>query len=145
MATLEFIADIKNGWLVSPAHIVSFLKHCEGRQARILLSWGLKKRTLKQNSYYKGIIIPHFVAFMKEHGTTIKPEVADMLIKQWVGYTYDEKFPDGSVKPLPKSTTELDTKEMSAFTEEVIADLAQRFGLYIPPPNNGDIADHYRR
>lgn len=132
---LEFIADIKGATIIPPGHVSQFLKYCEGKQARIILTWGLKKRTLKQNSYYKGIVVPQFGAYLREQGCKVTNEQADLLIKQWVGFMREQEMPDGSKVQVPRSTTECDTREMSHFTEQAVAEIAQRFGFFIPLPD----------
>lgn len=136
--SLEFVAEIKGGGIVPPPHVRSFLRHCEGKQARIILGWGLKKRTRKQNSYYKGIVLPLFGQYLRGEGSDVSDAQADLLIKKWCHFTRVEEMPDGSVEEVPRSTTECDTKQMSEFTECAIAEIARRFGFYIPLPQEGN-------
>lgn len=133
--SMEFIADIKGGVVVPPGHVSSFLRHCEGKQARIILGWGLKKRSLKQNSYYKGVVLPMFSQYLRESGCKVTNEQVDLLLKEWVCFVRDVEMPGGEIIGVPRSTTELDTKEMSNFTEQVIAEIAIRFQFYIPLPD----------
>lgn len=132
---LEFIADIQKGNIVPPAHITQFLRHCDGKQARIVLGWGLKKRSLKQNSYYKGIVLPQFAAYLREQGCKLTDAQVDLLLKEWSDFMSDEEMPDGSIARVPRSTAESDTIEMSKFTERAIAEIAMRFQFYIPLPD----------
>ena len=134
---LEFFADIKNAVIVPPAYMMQFLKHCEGKQVRILLSFGLKKRTLKQNNYYKGIVVPQLAAHLRDQGCNISDDQADELIKRGIHFQRKVALPDGTVETLPRSTTECDTKEMSAITEQAIAYIADKFSFFIPLPQQG--------
>jgi hypothetical protein len=141
MRGVEFTADIKSGMVIPPNHVCQFLRHCEGKQARIILSWGLKKRTLKQNSYYKGIVLPQFTAYLRGEGCKVKAEQVDSLIKQWCDFTREVELPGGRIESVPRSTTECDTKEMSEFTERAIAEIAVRFGFYVPLPHENQFAE----
>ena len=138
--TLEFLVDIKGSVMVPPVHITQFLKHCEGRQGRCMLSWGLKKRTLKQNSYYKGIIVPMVTGYLNEQGAELEAAQVDLLIKKWVGFMRVDPFTSESV---PRSTTELSTGEMYDFTSKVIATMATMWGIYIPQPDDNKWGDYY--
>lgn len=134
MNRLEFIADIQAGNVIPPPYVQSFLRHCEGKKASILLRWGLKKRTLKQNNYFKGIVVPAFGQYLRGEGCKVTDEQADLLIKRWCGFTRLEELPDGEVVAVTRSTTECDTKEMAELTEHAIAVIAQKFGFMIPFP-----------
>ena len=139
MKGIEFTGEVKNGHLppVVRQRIGSLLTRMEGKQISVRVAPYRRKRTLPQNNYYKGIVVPQFRDFINSFGNSASDDFADKVIKAGVDFTRDVKMPDGSVVKEPRSTTELDTKEMSEFTESAIAWIAMEWNLEILLPNEG--------
>ena len=87
-----------------------------------------KTRSLPQNSYFHGVVLPQIHLVLKELGWT-QDDVKDAL-KDKYAYEIDEKT---GLKRL-LHTAEMDTKRMSEFTEDACRWAAENLGLYIPAP-----------
>ena len=87
----------------------------------------MDKRTNQQNRYYKGVILPLIADYLRERGAKVTNDQADLFIKYLVGFTTPEIKHMGYIisKGLPRSSTELNTKEFCEFVEKIIARFAQ--------------------
>lgn len=103
-------------------------------------------KTLKQNAYYYGVIIPHTMKALKEHGNeTLVVSVGEKfkelpLIKEVV---------DIMLKTIHAETKGVEVKSKTDFSMEDYSDLidvsirwaAQHLGYVIPPPDTENFKD----
>lgn len=97
-----------------------------------------KRRSNAQCRYYKGVVLPLIAEYLREGGAKVTNEQADYFIKYLVGYVTPEvKHMNYIISTgLPRSTTELNTKEFCEFVEMIIARFAQApFYKMIALPN----------
>lgn len=129
---IEFLADIKEGKLVTPKHLAAFFNAREGKQVKAILSEDIKRRSLNQNSYLHGVIIPHVREFRMEQGDTVSLEqVKEDLIAEFSPINIEWKTLNGVKLYRQKRTHELTTQEMNNFITAITARLAE-FGFTIP-------------
>ncbi len=92
-------------------------------------------RSLSQNSYYWGIVISSVTGMFNEHGTQASPEDVHNYLRENVGKLFKRiNLPDGEIKTIGRSTTELTTSEFELYLEQIRA-WAANYGLIIPLPN----------
>ncbi len=100
------------------------VRQLEGRRIELVLRKRKDQRSIAQNAYYWGVVLPVFCEFA---GYT--PEEAHEALKA--------KFlakPDADPRlPTVRSTATLSTGEFNEYLERV-ALLAAEYGLYIPAP-----------
>jgi hypothetical protein len=136
----EFVAKIKDGRLpIEVAREISaVIKGMEGATIRLTLKTVKPRRTLSQNDYYKGFIIPQFIKWARQYGNNLTKETADQVLKEMVGYVDTLTMPDGSQRDIPKHTAEEEKSEMADFITNVTGALAVDWGLTLPPPPGTD-------
>jgi hypothetical protein len=133
--TLEFIADIKGACIIPPAYIAQFLKHHDGKQARIKFSWDIKKRSKKQNDYVWVMVERYLVSLYKESDLKWNKEsVYDDIVKQ-LGYVVEFTRPDGSQTFKREETKKFSTEKYSELMERFWQHCTAVHGVYIPSPS----------
>lgn len=108
-----------------PIGLKNKLKSLIGKDVKITIQSLSKKRSLNQNDYYWGVVIPYLLE-------TIKYTDKDSLHH----YIKTEFLADYTT-PIPtvKSTTDLTTVEMEEFLTRVRQWASVEYGIYIPLPN----------
>lgn len=137
MRGLEFIAEIKGGGIVPPLYVRSFLRHCEGKQARIILGWELKKRSLDQNAYWFGVLDKHVVPVFRDYGDSWTAFKVHEYIMEELGYKEVLLDPQGKPFASRIHSSGFSTKQWEEFMERARALLATDHGIYVPLPNEG--------
>jgi hypothetical protein len=99
------------------------VKSFEGKRVELVLREFKAKRSDSQNRYLHGVVIPVFA----EHCGYTPDEMKEAL--KW---RFLRK--DGGPFPTVRGTSELSTKEMADFIDEV-CQLAAENGIHIPGPN----------
>jgi len=98
-----------------------------------------KTRSLEQNAYYWGIVLPTIQSFIRDHrGDDYSCED----VHEWYREQYLESRPvtiKGKTVIARPSTTKLSTKEFSDYLELVIHHAAEN-GIVIPPPDFNETA-----
>lgn len=96
----------------------------EGKRIEISIQKLRKKRSLPQNNWYFGVLIP----LMAEHLGVHADDVHRDLKRHFLAVRIDENF------ARVRSTTELSTDEFSRFMEDCQR-LAAEYGVDVPMPN----------
>lgn len=95
------------------------------------------KRSLNQNAYYWGVVVPAVQSFFAEHGTQADAEeIHDFLKRGAGGLSRIIELPDGSYQAISGSTRKLTKAEFENYLEAVRA-WAAGWGVIIPMPNEG--------
>lgn len=94
-----------------------------------------KKRSLNQNDYYKGILLPMVVKFFHDSACPLSETQVDYVIKHGVDSMCDMSMPNGEIVKVPRSTTTMNTAEFALFVEKIIAWASMRYDLMLPFPN----------
>ncbi len=122
---LKIIAHVKDGRLkVSGLNrFDDVVRHFEGEDVIVTIEELKNKRTLEQNAYYWGAVLP---AILDEYpGHT--PEELHTYFKKFLPTKFITVF--GKEIAVEKSTTKLSTKEFSEYIEKICREVG------IPVPN----------
>ena len=106
-----------------------------GKRLIITLKEQKRKRSLNQNSYYWGYVLPPLVAMFRDAGNNVDAEDVHSYLKEHVG-KLKQVFvtADGEILTGAGSTAKLSTVEMEVYLEKVRA-WATEYGVAIPLPN----------
>lgn len=131
---LEFTAHIVNGSILPPDHIVTFLRRCQKTQARISLSWTLKKRSSKQNAFYFGPVIKAFREWFLENGYNFSAKDIHEFIVSRVWKHTEVAFIDDMPFERRLSSTKLSSSDWENKIE-LARVWAAEHAFFIPLPN----------
>lgn len=95
----------------------------------ITISLKKQKRSIQQNSYYRGVI----VKMMADEMGHTPNEMHQILTQEFL--TIAEIEENGKIYPIVKSTTELKTDEMEEYNENCRRYASKNLHIYIPLPN----------
>ena len=119
-----FKGKVENGILKADISYYKYLNTLEGRNVDITVRRSQRHRTIPENRYYRGVVVPYFAEF-----TGYDPEEAHMALRQRFLSTVDEH---GLMKI--RSTTDLTTVEFEEYMTRCRR-LGDELGFYIPLPN----------
>jgi hypothetical protein len=139
----EFSGVISYGYLPFAAwnSFLKMLRTLEGKHALITVRELARRRSLKQNRFYWGVVIPAVAEMFNDAGTAVDSEEVHEFLKTHVGKLSAEIVtPDGEVCPITGSTAKLGTREFEEYMEKIRAWAAQ-FHVSIPLPNE-HLEDH---
>jgi hypothetical protein len=121
-----FIGSVKNGRLVldNRAAFDRFTRLLDGKRVELQIRKFRKKRTLPQNAWYFGVLIP---AMAEEIGIDAE-DLHEQLKQHFLSVRIDENF------ARVRSTTELSTVEFSKYMEDCQR-LAAEYGVDVPFPD----------
>jgi hypothetical protein len=122
-----------------PTHIlhrlIDAVSKAPGNRFVLTLKEQKRKRSLNQNAYYWGVVIPPILALLREHGNYVDAEDVHEFLKLRVGkLSRMIVTPDGEVQKSLGSTAKLSKMEFEAYLERVRA-WAAEFGVAIALPN----------
>lgn len=137
MQKVEFICPIKAGKI--PPHISQGVRdifsRMEGKTAKITIQERKKQRSLNQNSFYYGVVIPVVQNMFFDAGQSVSSDTVHEYLKRHVGnLTMTLQTPDGKIETVTRSSTELNTMDWEIFIEQVRAWAAQ-WGIEVPFPS----------
>jgi hypothetical protein len=113
------------------------LERMEGKRVRIALSEVKKRRSLSQNRFYFGVVIPIIRSMFEKAGTFADSEEVHTYLKSRVGKMEKRiALPDGSQWYTIGSSSKLTTGEWEDFITAIRA-WAADFGVIVPIPNEG--------
>lgn len=93
-----------------------------------------RKRSLNQNNYYFGVVVPAVTGMFREHGNYYDEHDVHEFLKLRVGkLAQNMLMPDGEVVKSLGSTAKLTTQEFEVYMEKIRA-WAAEYGLAIPLP-----------
>lgn len=104
------------------------VKRLDGQDVRVWVTKDTHQRTPKQNRYYWGVVIK----MISDHTGYTKEEMHEALKNEYLGRRFIEF--GGKEIELSKSTKDIDTKEMSEYTERCRQFAAEFLQLNIPDP-----------
>lgn len=130
-------SSVYNGKLSDQARqmIMQTLRNMEGKQIEIVVKEKKRKRSLSQNAFYWGCVIPAITNMFREHGNSVDNEQVHEFLKSEVGKMNQTiVLPDGEVKEICGSSAALKTMEFEDYLTKVRA-WAAEWGVVIPLPN----------
>jgi hypothetical protein len=137
MTALRTFSHIKNGKFTNhvAGEIRKFVTEHEGEVVRVEM-FTFKKRSLSQNAYLHGVLIPEFKKAMNECGwddIRTDQDAKDWMKKEFLSYSIVNKK-TGEYTNMIKNTSELDTFEMTKFIEDAVkfALESMNYTIYLP-------------
>lgn len=135
--TIQFFSKVENGHVERGIResIAKVLQSLNGKFAKITIEEKKKTRSLSQNSYYWGYVIPPIVNMFNEHGNNVDAEQVHEFLKDEVGkLSQMVTLPDGELKKVSGSSALLKTMEFEEYLLKVRM-WAQEWSVFIPLPN----------
>jgi hypothetical protein len=107
----------------------------DGKRLILALREQKRRRSLNQNAYYWGVVLPPILQMFREAGNGVDAEDVHTYLKEHVG-KLKQVFvtKDGEVLTGAGSTAKLSTQEMEVYLDRVRA-WAAEYGVAIPLPN----------
>lgn len=107
--------------------LYSVLKNLKGKNVVQIKKWR-KSRSFNQQKYLFGVVYRY-----AGNELGLNTEECHQTFKEYF-LSYEKKLPNGTVKTFTRSTTELDTLEMTAFIEQIRTFMLEQFSCLIPDP-----------
>ena len=117
----------------------SFIKSNEGKTLEIKISIRRGKRSLPQNRFYWGVVIPIIHDAFKQLGHRLNPEEVHFFLKQKFNYHTVVTEHGELIGELPKSTTELNKLEFMEYIDKITQWCAEILNIQIPEPKQYDL------
>lgn len=136
MASREFIATIENGKIPRDVaeDIAAIFRRMEGKRLVISIKEWKRRRSLKQNNFYFGVVIPLVCDLFRESGNDAHPETIHAYLKEHVGGMVSVILdPHGKRTSVVGSSADLSTEGWEKYIEKIRA-WAAGFGWIIPLP-----------
>lgn len=109
-------------------------KACMFPIVRITVEQAKRLRSVNQNAYYWGVVIPHIIHMFQDAGQPASPDDVHQYLKERVGKLCKMiETPDG-LSFITGTTTNLSTAQFENYLEAVRA-WAASYGCLIPLPN----------
>lgn len=119
--------------------IRNFLKSVTTPYVNITITPRKKTRSLSQNAYYFGVVIPAVQAVFNEAGNNLDSEDVHAFLKSEIGkMTIYVRMPNGEFRPIVGSTKTMTTTEFEEYLEKIrawAADPVAGLGVTIALPN----------
>ena len=137
MKSIEIITKVHNGnFKRNRNDILNAIKQFEGKTIIFKLSILSKKRSLEQNSYYWGVIIPITKnAIHESWGEVWNTEKTHEFLKSKFLFYEKINTETSEIIRVPKSTTENTTTEQEVYYFEIREFLKEWFNVDCPLPN----------
>lgn len=137
MKPLKLESQVINGKLPDATRITiaDAIKGLDGKRVIISVEEKKSRRSLNQNAFYHGVVIPTVRLAFLDAGTPLTAyECHEILFGAVVKHTKAITMPDGSIKEVRRSSTDMTTAEWENAMEMIRAWAAQ-WGIIIPLPN----------
>lgn len=133
----EIRTSVVNGHLKRNKNlIIDAINFYEGKDIVVTINKAGKQRSMPQNRYYWGCLIPLLQSGIKESwGEVYTKEAAHELLKAKFLFYERVNEDTGEILRVPKSTTENTTSAQEDFHHEVRQFLFDWFGIDAPLPN----------
>lgn len=113
--------------------IAEFNRH-EGKDICITVERKRKKRSLNQNQYYWGVVIPACKKILEEYGNDVDDEEVHSFLKEHVGKLTGSVIDGKGRRAITKSSASLSTTEFEQYIMRIIVWAATEH-VIIPSPN----------
>ena len=108
--------------------LFSIMKVLKGEHA-VAIKKKRAQRSTQQSKYYWGVVI----AYLSEDLGYTKEEVHQLMGRMFLKYV--KSVSDGKEETFVRSTTSLDSAEMTIYIESIRTFALSELGIYIPDPN----------
>ena len=128
-----FLAKVNNSTLQleTPDKFRNYLYSLKGQQVEVVVRLPRKDRSIPENKYYFGVVV-HLIS---EHTGYTPEEVHEFLKLKFLSKII---VLAGKDERIPRSSTELSTKEWEKWMTEIREWTAMDLGFYIPEPNQSE-------
>lgn len=137
MKKIEIITSIVNGKIKRNAKtVIDAFKAFEGKNLTLILMPLKKQRSVSQNAYYWGVVIPIWKNILKtEWGEFYSKEETHDFLKYNCNYLEKVNTDTGEIIRLSKSTTQNSTTDQEDFHLKCRQLAEEMFSVIIPLPN----------
>lgn len=134
---MKIFARINNGHLPDAAELqlIAELAHHDGKDICITVERKRKKRSLSQNAYYWGVVIPICRKILEEYGNEVDDEETHSFLKEHVGKLTGSVVDGKGRRAITKSSASLSTAEFEQYIMRVTVWAATE-NVIIPAPND---------
>lgn len=141
MQKISFKFDISEDGKVSKIHqkqyFNDFLKQFAGKSVKVTVEKWKKQRSLNQNNYYWGCVLPFVIDGMVGVGYP-KSELSTILVHDFLKAKFVKKEvvneQTGEVISMIGSTSALTTTDMMDYIDDIKKWASEFLGIYIPDP-----------
>lgn len=137
MKKISILTRVENGKFKRNISLIKkAVQNFEGKEIEITIKRKYKQRSLPQNAFYWGVIIPMFQELINEHWGEIKSsEEIHEILKSQCNYTEKVNQQTGEITKIPQSTTELTTAGWLEYEQKIRQFAMDFFHATIPEPN----------
>lgn len=137
---IDFVLHIKGGAITNKSVVRDRFNNLQDGRYQVTIK-SIKKRSLPQNKYYWGIVVPMVKQGLREAGyDEVKTNedahevLKHLFLKKEIRSTLDD-----NAIVIAGSTAELKTVEFNAFLEDVWKWSSEYLGVVIPAPNQQSV------
>lgn len=112
---------------LNPAEVKTALLKFKGQTIEFSFDKKRKPRTLDQNAYYHGVVLPMIAEYCGYRGSDEITGLHEHLKQQFL--------PKHGKLQITRSTASLTTVEFSTYVEDVRRWASEQLGVYIPDPS----------
>lgn len=134
MAKHTVIVSIQEGKITNRTEIVKTMWGLKNGRYKIEIS-SYNTRSLQQNRYYWGLVIPMVQKGLLDMGTEAGKEEVHEFLKVRFNYNEVVNKETGEYVCIPKSTAGLNKEEFGVYIEKIQRFAAEFLGITIPDPN----------
>lgn len=137
MKKISILTRVENGKFKRNISLIKkAVQNFEGKEIEITIKRKYKQRSLPQNAFYWGVIIPMFQELINEHWGEIKSsEEIHEILKSQCNYTEKINQQTGEITKIPQSTTELTTAGWLEYEQKIRQFAMDFFNATLPEPN----------
>lgn len=137
MKKIEITTSIVNGKIKRNAKtVINAFKAFEGKNLTLILMPLKKQRSISQNAYYWGVVIPIWQNILKtEWGEFYSKEETHEFLKYNCNFVEKVNTDTGEIIRLSKSTTQNSTTDQEEFHLKCRQLAEEMFNVMIPLPN----------
>lgn len=147
MQELIFKADVDDNGKLSKVYqktlFIDTLKHYAGKTIRIKIAKWTKPRSLPQNRYYFGILIPQVIDALVDNGID-RSELDTNLVHDMLKMKFLKKelvSEHGEVIEYVQQTSKLTTEEFSIYIDDIVRWCAETLSYVVYLPNEQAMMD----
>lgn len=135
--SVDYVGQVTGGRISDAMAILigKAIKMFDGKNIKISVSERKRNRSLSQNAYYWGVVIPAVLEMFRDAGNAVDEDEVHSYLKKEIGRLSTLiNLPDGEVALVPRSTKHLDTMAFEGYLDRVRA-WAASMGCIILMPN----------
>jgi hypothetical protein len=134
---MRFLANIKGGRLFISERLTfdKYISSLKEGYYTVELKPRKKQRSIFQNAYYWGVVVPLVCDGLRDMGNDVQVEETHEFLKGRFCFTEVVCESTGEVLKVPKSTANLSTVDFMAYLSEIQRFASEYLGVVIPEPN----------